>query len=246
MTGIEPGADLGPEMPRQKTTVSFRVQTWYTGGSAATADVLIAGPYDVDSSVTTYGIGTRLLVSGVLASTDRDSGAQTATEDMAWFGFTCGYTRYRDEATAAEWAAIAAGELPAGPVPATGGAGCSEYSPALVAGKDFALDGTVTTYGRQLFPPLPGETDADYVVSVTLEVHAWYRGGAGETVTLHMDGPFPETPGGEPVEAYAQGTRLLISGELSDVAGRGLIGQGCGYTRYYDEATAAEWAAVTD
>lgn len=246
VTGVEPGADLGPEMPRQYAQVTFRVQTWYHGGSDGTVDVLLDGPDSEDSSVSAYGIGTRLLVSGALASTERASGALTAPADMAWFGFSCGYTRYHDGATAAEWAAIAAGTLPAGPLPATDGASCSAYSPAMVAGKDFALDGTVTAIGEQRFPLLPGETWADAYYSVTFRVHAWYRGGAGGTVTLHMDGPFPETPEGGSVEAYAHGTRLLVSGVLSDVEGQGLIGQGCGFTRYYDEATAAEWAAATD
>jgi hypothetical protein len=246
ITAVEPVADLGPEMPRQYARVAFRVQTWFSGGSGDTVDVLLDGPAAEDSSVSTYGIGTRLLVFGALASTERASGALTATEDMAYFGFTCGYTRYHDDDTAAVWAAIVAGELPAGPVPATSTAGCAEYSPALVAGKDFALDGTVTEIGLQRFDPLPGETEADYDFSVTFQVHAWYRGGAGGTVTLHMDGPFPETSEGVSVEAYAHGSRLLVSGRLSDVEGRGLIGEGCGFTRYYDEATAAEWAAATD
>jgi hypothetical protein len=144
VTGVEPGADLGPEMPREDVTVTFRVQTWYSGGPGATVDVLLDGPDTEDSMVSTYGVGTRLLVSGALASTERPSGALTATEDMAYFGSSCGYTRYFDEVTAAEWAAIAAGELPAGPLPATGAASCPAYSPALVAEKDFALDGTVT------------------------------------------------------------------------------------------------------
>ncbi|MGY1753551.1 hypothetical protein [Blastococcus sp. SYSU D01042] len=246
VTGVEPGTDLGPEMARQKMTVTFRVQTWYAGGSGATVDVVLDGPDTEDSSVSTYGIGTRLLVSGVLAPTERASGTPTATGDMALFGFSCGYTRYHDEATAAEWAAIAAGELPAGPLPATDAASCPEYSPTLIAAKDFALDGTITGIGEQRFAPLPGETEAESYYSVTFRVHAWYRGGAGETVTLHMDGPYPRTPEGESVETYVHGTRLLVSGVLSDVEGRGFIGEGCGFTRYYDETTAAEWAAATD
>ncbi|WP_336031909.1 hypothetical protein [Geodermatophilus sp. FMUSA9-8] len=248
VTGIRPGVvDLGPEVPRRYTQVTFRVQSWYHGGAGETVDVLMDGPgSNIDSSVQAYGVGTRLLVSGVLPRIETASGAQFVTADTSYFGLTCGFTRYHDEATAAEWAAVAAAELPAGPLPAPGAAGCSAYSPALVAGQDFALDGTVTDIGEQRFAPLPGETDADYDNSVTLRVHAWYRGGAGETVTLHMDGPFPQTPEGGFAETYAVGTRLLVAGELSDVEGRGLIGQGCGLTRYYDPTTAAEWAAATD
>jgi len=179
-------------------------------------------------------------VSGVLAPTERASGAPAAPEDMARFGFTCGFTRYHDEATAAEWAAIAAGELPAGPLPGT-----AAYSSALLAGKDSALDGTVTEIGEQRFAPLPGETEADYDLSVTFRVHAWYRGGTGETATLHMSSPYLPTSE-EGGETYTQGTRLLVSGMVSDVEGRGPLAQGCGFTRYYDAATAAEWAAATD
>ena len=241
VTGVEPGADLGPGTSRQKMRVTFRVRTWYAGGSDRTVDVLLDGPDTEDSNVSAYGIGTRLLVSGVLARADQAPGAPTADGDgdMAYFGASCGWTRYHDETTAAEWAAIAAGELPAGPLPTPGTASCSAYSPALVAGKDFALDGTVTGIGEQRFPPVPEDPDSYH--SVTLDVHTWYRGGTGETVTIHLS---PTSAASS--EAYDLGTRLLVSGVLSDVEGRGLVGEGCGFTRYHDEATAAEWAAATD
>ena len=110
-----------------------------------------------------------------------------------------------------------------------------------MAQQDVALDGTVTAIGERRFAPLPGETEADSYYSVTFRVHAWYGGGTGETVTIHMS---PTSAASS--EAYTLGTRLLVSGVLSDVEGRGLLGQACGFTRYYDEATAAEWAAATD
>ncbi|SDE97633.1 hypothetical protein SAMN05660662_0490 [Blastococcus aurantiacus] len=245
---IEPGPDLGPEMPRQYATVRFRVHTWYHGGSGGTVDVLLDPP-DIGSQtsdVKSYGVGTRLLVSGLLTSTERASGAMTVDGDEAYFGFSCGATRYHDEATAAEWAAVVAGELPTGPLPATGAESCTGYSPALVGQQDVALDGTVIEIGEQRFPRLPGETEADGYFSVTFQVHGWYRGGPGETVTLHMESPYLTTPEGDSIETYTIGTRLLVAGRLSDVAGRGLIAQSCGFTRYYDEATATEWAAATD
>lgn len=246
VTAIEPGADLGPEMPRQYATVTFRVGTWFHGGSGDTVDVFLYDPgYDLDSDASGYGVGTRLLVSGVFADTARPSGTLNATDDMGYFGSSCGYTRYYDDATAAEWAAVADGRLPAGPLLDTGAVSCPEYSPALVGQQDVALDGTVTGIGEQRFPRLPGETEADGYYSVTFRVHAWYRGGAGETVTLHMESPYLPTDT-ESHEAYAVGTRLLVSGDVSPVEGRGPIAQGCGFTRYYDEATAAEWAAATD
>ena len=246
VTAIERGTDLAPELSRRYDQVTFEVGTWYRGGTGGTVEIYLHGYTDLDSEVSAYGVGTRLLVSGQLLPTEPASAVPRATRDTARLGFTCGFTRYHDETTAAEWAAIAAGKLPTGPLPAIDTAGCPEYSPALVAAKDFALDGTVTGIGEQRFAPLPGETEADSYYSVTFQVHAWYRGGAGESVTLHMDGPYPRTPGGQSLETYAHGTRLLVSGVLSDVEGRGLIGEGCGFTRYYDEATAAEWAAATD
>lgn len=245
VTAVEPGVDRGPERSRGQAVVTFRVHSWYSGGSGSTVDVFFPDPgYDLDSTAS-YGIGTRLLVSGVLAAA-RQSGAVTATDDMGYFGSSCGFTRYHDDATAAEWAAVAAGDLPAGPLPDTDATSCPGYSPALVAGKDVALDGTVTDIGEQRFPRLPGETEADGYFAVTLRVHDWYRGGPGETVTLHMGSPYLTTPDGENALTYDIGTRLLVSGMVGDIEGRGPISEGCGFTRYYDETTAAEWAAATD
>jgi hypothetical protein len=249
VTAIEPGAGLGPEAARQYAQVTFEVRTWYRGGSDGTVEVLLDPP-DVGSQtsdVRSYGVGTRLLVSGLFTSTERASGALTVTDDMAYFGFSCGSTRYYDEQTAADWAAVAAGKLPSGPLPALGEADCPEYSPDLVDQRDFALDGTVTGIGEQHFPRLPGGTEADGYFSITFQVHDWYRGGSGETVVVHMGSPYELTaPDGGGAETYAVGTRLLVSGMVSDIEGRGPIAEGCGFTRYYDEATAAEWAAATD
>jgi hypothetical protein len=188
--------------------------------------------------VRSYGVGTRLLVSGVLGDTARPSGTMTATEDEGYFGFSCGRTRYHDEQTAAEWAAVAAGELPAGALPTADPASCPGYSPALVAQQDFALDGTVTEIGAPRFGPEPAGSAPDFYVEVTLRVNAWFRGGTGETVTLHMERPDLPT--------YEEGSRLLVSGVVSAIEGQGLIAPGCGLSRYYDERTAAEWAAATD
>ncbi|MGY2129495.1 hypothetical protein [Blastococcus sp. SYSU DS0617] len=248
VTAIELGDDAGPGRPSRYAGVTFRVHTWYHGGSGETVEVLLARPDATSqtSDVRSYGIDTRLLVSGQVVETAKVPDAPT-TEDVAHFGFSCGSTRYYDDATAAEWAAVAAGETPAGALPATRAVSCPEYSPALVGQRDFALDGTVTGIGEQRFPRLPGETEADSFYSVTFRVHAWYRGGTGERVTLHMEElPYLSTPEGGSIETYGVGTRLLVSGDVSDIVGRGLIGQGCGFTRYYDEQTAAEWAAATD
>jgi hypothetical protein len=240
VTAIELGPDLGPDMPTQYSTVTFEVAAWFHGGSGDTVDVFLDPPDlgSQTSDVKSYGVGTRLLVSGVVGDTERPSGTMTVTEDVGHFGFTCGRTRYYDERTAAEWAAVAAGELPTGPLPTTGAASCPEYSPALVAQQDFALDGTVTEIGAPRFGPEPAGSAPDFYVEVTLRVNAWYLGGTGETVTLHMERPDLPT--------YKEDSRLLVSGVVSAIEGQGLIAPGCGFTRYYDEATAAEWAAATD
>ena len=240
VTAIELGPDLGPEMPTQYSTVTFEVGTWFHGGSGDTVDVFLDPPDlgSQTSDVRSYGVGTRLLVSGVLGDTARPSGTMTATEDEGYFGFSCGGTRYYDEQTAAEWAAVAAGELPVGALPTADAASCPEYYPALVAQQDVALDGTVTEIGAPRFGPEPAGSAPDFYVEVTLRVNAWYLGGTGETVTLHMERPDLPT--------YEEDSRLLVSGVVSAIEGQGLIAPGCGLTRYYDEATAAEWAAATD
>ncbi|WP_040339553.1 hypothetical protein [Candidatus Blastococcus massiliensis] len=247
VTEIEPGPDLGPEMPTQYSTVTFRVDTWFHGGSGETVDVFLDPPYvgSQTSDVGSYGVGTRLLVSGVVGDTERPSGTMTVTEDTGYFGFSCGGTRYYDEQTAAEWTAVAAGELPAGPLPTAEAASCPEYSPALVAQQDFALDGTVTEIGAPRFGPEPAGSAPDTYLEVTFRVHGWYRGGTGETVSLHLENPYTQLPEGSP-DTYFVGTRLLVSGVASEIEGQGLIGQGCGFTRYFDAQTAAEWAAATD
>jgi hypothetical protein len=139
------------------------------------------------------------------------------------------------------------------PHPAGGGAlpwGAVEdcvqsYSPEAVAGRAFAFDGTVTAIG----PAATNRPGAELsLAAVTFRVHEWFRGGAGETVTVDMDAPRPAGGVSEPaVPAYAVGTRLLVSGEPRwggaplDAA----LAWGCDFTRYYDPQTAAEWAAAT-
>lgn len=49
------------------------------------------------------------------------------------------------------------------------------------------------------------------------------------------------------VTAYGVGTRLLVSGgpRWGGPPLRDAIAWGCGFTRYYDPQTAADWAAAT-
>jgi hypothetical protein len=122
-------------------------------------------------------------------------------------------------------------------------ASCVEtYSPAAVAGRSFAFDGTVTAIGpagsNRSGPPLP-------LAGVTFRVNQWFHGGTGGAVTIDMEAP--ANVSSEPLPPYGVGTRLLVSGEPRwggaplDAA----IAWSCGFTRYYDPQTAAEWAAAT-
>ncbi|WP_040339537.1 hypothetical protein [Candidatus Blastococcus massiliensis] len=136
---------------------------------------------------------------------------------------------------------------PEPPVSATGGsaAECVEaYSPAAVAGRAFAFDGTVTAIGPARQDPTGSLTP---ISAVTFRVHDWYRGGSGETVTVDLNTitgrrMIPSIPD------YQVGTRLLVSGEPR-WGGAPLdapIAWGCGFTQPYDARTAAAWAAVTE
>jgi hypothetical protein len=132
------------------------------------------------------------------------------------------------------------------PLGAIAAASCVEaYSPEAVAGRAFAFDGTVTAIG----PARSNRPGVELPLSaVTFEVHTWFGGGSGDTVTVDMDTPPPNTWIEPSVPRYEIGTRLLVSGEprwggepLDDA-----IAHPCGFTRPYDPRTAAEWAAATD
>ncbi|MGZ4625725.1 MAG: hypothetical protein ACXV3S_05460 [Kineosporiaceae bacterium] len=136
---------------------------------------------------------------------------------------------------------------PTGALWGTGATSCVQgYSPAAVAGRSFAFDGTVTSIG-------PGRTDRPgkgrlNSVSATFSVSEWFAGGSGATVTIDM----PPPGGGHVIleegpPPYQVGSRLLVSGEprwggapLSDP-----IAWGCGFSRYFDKATADSWRAAT-
>jgi hypothetical protein len=130
-----------------------------------------------------------------------------------------------------------------GALPGSGTASCVEpYNLATVAKRSFAFDGTVTTIGPAR-TNLPGAELP--LAAVTFKVHEWFRGGSGSSVTLDMTPPQPGSGQAvtESAPSYGVGTRLLVSGEprwggapLTDA-----IAWGCGFTRYYDPATAGAW-----
>ena len=128
---------------------------------------------------------------------------------------------------------------PRGALPEGTEASCaSEYTTTTLAGQAFAFDGTVTAIG-------PPQTNRDGggvlpLVAASFAVHEWFRGGNGQTVTVDIAQP-RSTEDAPPT--YAVGTRLLVSGQprwggapLDDP-----IAWGCGFTRYYDPATASIW-----
>lgn len=117
------------------------------------------------------------------------------------------------------------------------------YSPSAVAGRVFAFDGTVTAIG----PARSDRSGAPVpLVRVTFRVGTWFRGGAGTTATVDMDQPHIGDADSA-VDAYAVGTRLLVSGGLRSGGASvdDTMAWGCGFTRYFDGRTAAEWAVAT-
>jgi hypothetical protein len=119
-----------------------------------------------------------------------------------------------------------------------GGFSCLEqYDPQTLAQRGFALDGTVASIGENSSPA----DVADPYVPVTLTVQRWFRGGEGTTVTVAMFPPDAVSSAGN--TTYSVGSRLLVSGERRGAPPRPdeLVAWACGFTRWYDQATAAEW-----
>jgi len=142
--------------------------------------------------------------------------------------------------------AIPSGSAQTGPLKSGGNAKCvEEYSPTSVTGRAFAFDGTVTAIG-------PARSNRPGVgldlVAATFSVNHWYKGGSGSTVTVDID----HTGTGKWIEdsapAYGIGSRLLVSGmpRSGGAALTDAIAWGCGFTRYYDKATADSWQAAFD
>ena len=134
-----------------------------------------------------------------------------------------------------------------GPLPDRGAASCVEaYAPAAVSKRAFAFDGVVVDVG----PSVSDRGDeADLgLPGVTFEVREWFSGGQADTVTVDMQPPNsgsadPSDPG----YAYGLGSRLLVSGEprWGGSALQDPIAWSCGFSRYYDPATATSWRDVS-
>jgi hypothetical protein len=132
-----------------------------------------------------------------------------------------------------------------GPVSGTAGSCVERYSPAAVANRAFAFDGTVTSIDAGT-TDRPGRGALHYA-AVTFSVNEWFDGGSGPTATVDMAPPTAFAHSEAQRWSYEVGTRLLVSGEprwggapLDDA-----IGWGCGFTRYYDPTPAASWRKST-
>jgi hypothetical protein len=118
-------------------------------------------------------------------------------------------------------AAPGAAPTPSGGAPIIGSC-VEQYSPANLANRDFAFDGTVVT--------IEGD-------EVTFTVNSPYRGVDGTEVTLTAEGMTGTaiTSGGGPT--LVEGARYLVAGDEAFV-------WGCGFTQPYDPAVAAVWEAA--
>ena len=116
---------------------------------------------------------------------------------------------------------------------------CKKSSPEFVARLDVAFDGTVTDIGATR-PDRPGRTGPQVVT--TFAVNEWFRGGSAATITVDVPVLAAQF---EPGPAFEVGTRLLVSGTRPYVPRNYSVHVwGCGFTRYYDEATADAWRAA--
>ncbi len=125
-----------------------------------------------------------------------------------------------------------------GPLPEDKAVSCvSEYRPKTLAQQKFAFDGVVVEIGESVSDR--GDSADLEQPGVTFQVMHWYAGGNGDAVTVDM----PVRPSIDGAVAYGPGSRLLVSGQPR-WGGSALefpIAWGCGFTRYYDQATADDW-----
>lgn len=94
-------SDRGDEGDLGLPGVTFEVQEWFSGGQADTVTVDMQIPVtdsmDPSDPGYTYGIGSRLLISG-----EARWGGSPLDDPIAW---SCGFSRYYDPDTATAWRA---------------------------------------------------------------------------------------------------------------------------------------------
>lgn len=114
------------------------------------------------------------------------------------------------------------------------GASCVEgYSLTTLAHRNIAFDGTVERVVGMGEGPVGR-------VQITFGVNEWFRGGAGRQVTVVADTAGEDA---DPLD-LEQGSRLLVSGQTQPGGLFPIAWTGCGFTRSYDAATAADWKSV--
>lgn len=133
-----------------------------------------------------------------------------------------------------------------GSLPDNGSASCVEsYTPQAVAARSFAFDGEIVKIGPSVSDR--GDGGDLNLPGVTFKVHEWFAGGKTDIVTVDIQSP--ATGSGlskDGDDAYGVGSRLLVSGEAR-WGGSPLnhpIAWACGFSRYFDPETAAEWRAA--
>jgi len=111
---------------------------------------------------------------------------------------------------------------PLGPIGGGGMAMCIQYSDELLAQQQYAFDGTLTS--------IDGDT-------VTFEVHHWYKGGEGDSLTLDATG----LTGGP--NTAIEGTPLVEGQRYLATGSDGFL-WACGYTVTFDSDLADHWAVL--
>ena len=101
---------------------------------------------------------------------------------------------------------------------------CIQYTEEMLLDQDYAFDGTLVSATN------------NGAVAV-FEVHEWYKGGEGATVTLSAEGLLQEESIALVGANLDVGQRYLVSGTDGFV-------WACGYTLTYDTALANHWAEI--
>ena len=135
-----------------------------------------------------------------------------------------------------------------GALPAQRGASCAvQYSASALNARVFAFDGTVRSIQAEPSATAAPDRPRLPLDRVTFRVDRWFRGGSGSTTTILMSPParVAQDSAAETFESYQAGTRLLVSGDRQSATDGGLlVAWSCGFTRYYDDGTAASWASA--
>jgi hypothetical protein len=95
VTAIGPAQTNRAGAAEPLVSATFAVHDWFRGGTGSTATVDISPPLTGEDPQPSYGVGTRLLVTGE----PRWGGAPL----MNAIAFSCGFTRYYDEETSQQW-----------------------------------------------------------------------------------------------------------------------------------------------